>query len=342
MKTILITGGAGFIGSNFVKYIYNKYADYRIIVLDALTYAGNPNNLSDEIKKNDRFEFWYGDVQNSEIVNALVQQSDVVVHFAAETHVARSIYSNKQFFMTDVLGTHTITNAVLKNQKSIDRFIHISTSEVYGTAEQRPMTEEHPLNPRSPYASAKTGADRLVYSYFATYDLPVVIVRPFNNYGPSQHLEKVVPRFIANALLDEPLTIHGDGSSKRDWLYVEDHCEALDKIIHADIEKVKGEVFNIGTGRSIDVLTIARMVLDELGKPESLIKYLDDRPGQVVEHIADTSKAEKVLNWKYRTEFEDGLKKTIRWSEENQESWKELLWMRTIPIVTASGEVQEH
>ena len=342
MKTILITGGAGFIGSNFVKYIYKNYPDYRILVLDALTYAGNPDNLSEEIKKNNRFEFWYGDVQNAEIVNSLVQQSDVVVHFAAETHVARSIYSNKQFFMTDVLGTHTITNAVLKNQKTIDRFIHISTSEVYGTAEQWPMSEEHPLNPRSPYASAKTGADRLVYSYFATYDLPVVIVRPFNNYGPSQHLEKVIPRFIANALLDEPLTIHGNGSSRRDWLYVEDHCEALDKIIHADIEKVRGEVFNIGTGRSIDVLTIAKMVLDELGKPESLIKYLNDRPGQVVEHIADTGKAEKVLNWKYKTEFEDGLKKTIRWSQENQEMWKELLWMRTIPIVTASGEVQEH
>ena len=342
MKTILITGGAGFIGSNFVKYIYKNYPDYRILVLDALTYAGNPDNLSEEIKKNNRFEFWYGDVQNSEIVNALVQQSDVVVHFAAETHVARSIYNNKQFYMTDVLGTHTITNAVLKNQKTIERFIHISTSEVYGTAEQWPMSEEHPLKPRSPYASAKTGADRLVYSYYTTYDLPVVIVRPFNNYGPSQHLEKVIPRFIANAMLDEPLTIHGDGSSKRDWIYVEDHCEALDKIIHADIELVKGEVFNLGTGRSIDVLTIARMVLDELGKPESLIKYLNDRPGQVVEHIADTSKAEKILDWKYKTEFEDGLKKTIQWSHENQEMWKELLWMRTIPIVTASGEVQEH
>lgn len=342
MKTILITGGAGFIGSNFVKHIYNKYPDYRIIVLDALTYAGNPDNLSEEIKRNNRFEFWYGDVQNSEIVNTLVQQSDVVVHFAAETHVARSIYSNKQFFMTDVMGTHTITNAVLKNQKTIERFIHISTSEVYGTAEQWPMSEEHPLKPRSPYASAKTGADRLVYSYFTTYDLPVVIVRPFNNYGPSQHLEKVIPRFITNALLDEPLTIHGDGSSKRDWLYVEDHCEALDKIIHADIEKVKGEVFNVGTGKSIDVLTIAKMVLEELGKPESLITYLSDRPGQVIEHIADTSKAERVLDWKYKTEFEDGLKKTIRWADENQEMWKELLWMRTIPIMTASGEVQEH
>ena len=244
--------------------------------------------------------------------------------------------------MTDVLGTHTITNAVLKNQKTIERFIHISTSEVYGTAEQWPMSEEHPLKPRSPYASAKTGADRLVYSYYTTYDLPVVIVRPFNNYGPSQHLEKVIPRFIANAMLDEPLTIHGDGSSKRDWIYVEDHCEALDKIIHADIDLVKGEVFNLGTGRSIDVLTIARMVLGKLGKPESLIKYLNDRPGQVVEHIADTSKSEKILNWKYKTEFEDGLKKTIQWSQENQEMWKDLLWMRTIPIVTASGEVQEH
>jgi len=342
MKTLLITGGAGFIGSNFVKYIYRNYPDYRILVLDALTYAGNSDNLSEEIKKNHRFEFWYGDVQNSEIVNALVQQADIVVHFAAETHVARSIYNNKLFYMTDVMGTHTITNAVLKYQDSIERFMHIASSEVYGTAEQRPMSEDHPLNPRSPYASAKTGADRLVYSYFTTYDLPNVIVRPFNNYGPSQHLEKVIPRFIANAMLDEPLTIHGDGSSKRDWLYVEDHCEALDKIIHADIDLVKGEVFNLGTGRSIDVLTIAKMVLSELGKPESLIQYLNDRPGQVEEHIADASKANRILGWKYKTEFEEGLMKTIRWSQDNRELWKEMLWMRTIPTVTASGEVQEH
>src|SRR5947209_3547530 len=197
-RRILITGGAGFIGSNFVRYILNTYPDYTVTVLDALTYAGNLDNFDDRTKEDPRFIFWQGNVQNGEMVSELVAQCDAVVHFAAETHVARSIYDNTTFFQTDVLGTQVIANAVLKHK--IERFIHISTSEVYGSAEYDPMDELHPLLPTTPYAGAKCGADRLVYSYYVTYGIPAVILRPFNNYGPHQHLEKVVPRFITSAL----------------------------------------------------------------------------------------------------------------------------------------------
>jgi len=204
--TILVTGGAGFIGSNFVEYVLNKY-DYRVIVVDALTYAGNLDNFPRNVRNNSKFTFWQGNICNSELMNELVDQSDAVFHFAAETHVARSIYDNSRFFETDVLGTQVIANAVLK--PPVDRYVHISSSEVYGTAESEPMDEGHPLKPMSPYASAKAGADRLVYSYQVTYDIPAVIIRPFNNYGPRQHLEKVVPRFITSAISDQPLPIHG-------------------------------------------------------------------------------------------------------------------------------------
>jgi len=216
MKTILVTGGAGFIGSNFVRYLFEAYPDLHITVLDALTYAGNMDSIPENIRNDARFDFWYGNVRNGELVNKLVPESDVVIHFAAESHVARSIFDNTVFFETDVLGTQVVANAVLRHVDSVERFIHISTSEVYGTALQIPMTEEHPLNPCTPYASAKTGADRLVYSYWVTYKIPAIIVRPFNTYGPNQHLEKVIPRFITSALQDEPLTIHGSGQNTRD------------------------------------------------------------------------------------------------------------------------------
>ena len=200
MKSILVTGGAGFIGSNFVHYIYNKYPDYRILVLDALTYAGSIRNFPESCYDSGRFEFWYGNVLNADLVNSLVERCDIVVHFAAESHVTRSIFDNKLFFETDVLGTHTIANAVLRHKNTVKLFIHISTSEVYGTAVSDKMTEDHPLNPMSPYAAAKCGADRLVYSYWMTYSIPAVIIRPFNNFGGFQHLEKVIPRFITSRL----------------------------------------------------------------------------------------------------------------------------------------------
>ncbi len=261
MKTVLITGGAGFIGSNFVHHLYNKYPDYRLLVVDALTYAGNVHNCPAGAMGSGRYEFWYGDVRNGELMDTLVGQSDIVVHMAAESHVTRSIYDNKLFFETDVLGTQAVANAIVKHRDRVERFIHISTSEVYGSAMDARMDEDHPLNPMSPYASAKCGADRLVYSYWATYDIPATIVRPFNNYGPYQHLEKAVPRFITSVLLGESLTVHGDGAAARDWLFVEDHCEALDRLLHTDIENIKGQVINIGTERHRSVLEVAEAVL---------------------------------------------------------------------------------
>jgi dTDP-glucose 4,6-dehydratase len=341
LKTILITGGAGFIGSNFLEYLFRKYPEYHIIVLDALTYAGSPDNIPDDIKASKRFEFWYGNVTNDDLVSQLVGRSDIIVHFAAESHVARSIFDNKIFYVTDVLGTQAVANAVTR-KKDIDRFIHISTSEVYGTALAAPMTEDHPLNPLSPYASAKTGADRLVYSYIASYKIPACILRPFNQYGPKQHLEKVIPRFITSALLDEPLTVHGNGNAFRDWLYVQDTCERIDQVMHAPIEKIQGEVFNLGSGFELDVLSIAKMVLDILKKPDDLISHIGNRPGQVDRHISSTAKASEVLGIKPGRSFEQGLEETIAWYKTHRAWWEKLLWMRHVPIITESGKVEYH
>lgn len=342
MKSILVTGGAGFIGSNFVHHIYNKYPDYRIIVLDALTYAGSVSNLPENGFESGRFEFWYGNVLNADLVDSLVKRSDIVVHFAAESHVTRSIFDNRQFFETDVLGTQVVANAVLRHKDKVKLFIHISTSEVYGTALTDTMDEEHPLNPMSPYAAAKCGADRLVYSYWATYGIPAVIIRPFNNFGGYQHLEKVVPRFITSCILNEPMTVHGDGSARRDFLFVEDHCEALDTIIHCDYEKVIGQVLNLGTARDVSVLEIAQTV-KALMKPEhSDIQFIGDRPGQVFRHTCDSTKVKNLLGWQPRTNFEDGMQKTIDWYKANQEWWEPQRWMRHIPIITADGKKEMH
>ncbi len=342
MYTLLVTGGAGFIGSNFVRYIKKKYPGYSIIVLDALTYAGTMDNLPASINEEENFSFWYGNVRNAELVDSLVSQADIVVHFAAETHVTRSIFDNLLFFETDILGTQAVANAVVNHTRKVKRFIHISTSEVYGTAHDDLMGEEHPLMPMSPYASAKAGADRLVYSYWATYDIPAVIVRPFNNYGPHQHLEKAIPRFITSCLLDEPLTVHGDGSAERDWIFVEDHCRALDLIIHCELDKVKGQVINLGTGSSISIQNIAQSIVKAMNKPESLITYISDRPGQVERHTAAIDKARTLLDWKPETSFERGLEKTIQWYSENRSWWEKQLWMRHIPIITRDGKRSMH
>ena len=341
MKTILVTGGAGFIGSNFVEYMFKKHPDYRIIVLDALTYAGNPDNFNLLIRNDERFEFWYGDVRNAEIVNSLVERSDYVVHFAAETHVARSIFDNRIFYETDVLGTQTVCNAVLKNNGRIKKFIHISTSEVYGSAVEEPMAEDHPLLPASPYASAKAGADRMVYSYWKTYGIPAVIIRPFNNYGPHQHLEKVVPRFITSAILNEALTIHGEGDSSRDWVYVEDHCRALDAVIHSNGD-LFGEVINIGTGLDLDVNAIAQKILQKMNKSPDLMDYIPNRPGQVIKHVASIDKAKELLGWEPKTNFDEGLEKTIDWYAGHQKWWEPLMWMRQIPIKLKDGTLVMH
>jgi len=339
MKTIFITGGAGFIGSNFVGYIFKKYPDYRIIVLDLLTYAGDIENIPEEVRNSDRFEFWYGDVNNLDLVSDLVGKSDIIVHFAAETHVARSLYSHRVFFVTDVLGTQSVVNAVLKHSDRIERFIHISTSEVYGTAAYEPMDERHPLNPTSPYAAAKAGADRLVYSYIVAHDIPGVIIRPFNNYGPKQHLEKVIPRFITSCLLGEPLTIHGDGSASRDWVYAEDTAKAVDLAIHAPLDKVKGEVFNIGTGLSLSVLEIAGKTTEAFHLDKGNVSFIPDRFGQVQKHIAAYEKAQAVLGFKPETTFADGLKKTILWYKEHRTLWEKQLPLKRVPVKLKDGSV---
>jgi len=343
-KTILITGGAGFIGSNFVRYLYHKYPEYRFIILDALTYAGNIENLPVNINNYDgeRLTFWYGNVRNGELVDTVVSQSDVIIHFAAETHVTRSIYDNYIFFETDVLGTQAVANAVLKYKDRVERFIHISTSEVYGTAIAERMDEDHPLLPMSPYASAKAGADRLVYSYWATYNVPAIIIRPFNNYGPYQHLEKAIPRFITSCILNEPIRVHGDGSPSRDFIFVEDLCSAIDAILHADLQKVKGEVFNVASGVHRSILSIAQDIIKLMGKDDSIIELVGDRPGQVFRHTGDIRKIQDTLYWKPEIPWTEGLSRTIKWYKENRMWWEKQLWMRTIPIITKSGKKELH
>jgi len=349
-STVLITGGAGFIGSNVLEYLFHKYPSYRFIVLDALTYAGDVRNIPDEIHTSGRFRFWYGDVKNGKIVDHLVAQAGYVIHFAAETHVARSIFDDADFFETDVIGTQRVANAVLKNRKTVKRFIHISTSEVYGTALEKKMDENHPLNPQSPYAAAKTGADRLVYSYMETYKLPAVIVRPFNAYGPKQHLEKLIPRFITSVLLGEPMTVHGSGTSARDFTHVHDIARALDLILHAPSAKVDGETFNIASGKDWSVNKIAALVSKSMHQKHraGMIEHapsmmnLGDRPGQVYRHTGDAAKISKTLGWKPEHDFESGLRETIEWYIANREWWKSKLWMRHVPIETEEGKVEMH
>jgi dTDP-glucose 4,6-dehydratase len=317
-KRVLVTGGAGFIPSNFVRHILEA-TPYEVVSLDALTYAGSMDNLA-SVSGHERHSFVHGDVRDPELMRQVVADVDVIVNAAAESHVEKSIEAGaSEFVTTNVEGTQILLDAI--RETPVERFILFSSSEVYGTALYAPMDEEHPLNPRSPYAATKAGADRLAYSYFVTYGLPIVIVRPFNNYGPSQHPEKVIPRFITQALSDEPLTIHGDGHASRDWLYVDDDAEAIEAVIAAD-DRVVGEVINVATGIDITVSAIADTVLDLLGKPKSLKVHLDERPGQVDRHIGSTEKAEKLLGWKARTSFEDGLERTISWYRDNEAWWR--------------------
>lgn len=342
MKTILITGGCGFIGSNFVRYLFDRYPDYRLLVVDLLTYAGRLENLPAKALSSDRVEFWYGNVCNGQLIDSLVARADMVVHMAAETHVTRSIYDNRGFFETDVLGTQVVANSVVKNRKTVELFVHISTSEVYGTAISGRMDEEHPLNPCSPYAAAKCGADRLVSSYFLTYGIPAVLVRPFNNFGPLQHLEKAVPRFITSAMLGESMTVHGDGTSARDWMHVDDHCRALDLLLHAKRDTVVGEVINLGTGTDHTVLSIAETIRRVAGREDTPISFIGDRPGQVFRHTCDPTKAERLLGWRATTGLEDGLAQTVEWYRSNESWWRPLVWMRHIPIIAASGRPELH
>jgi dTDP-glucose 4,6-dehydratase len=320
-KRVLVTGGAGFISSHFIRHLL-RATSHEVVSLDALTYAGNLENLAD-VMSHERLSFVHGDIRDPELVRRLVAEVDVIVNAAAESHVEKSIEEGaSEFVTTNVEGTQILLDAI--RQTPVERFILISSSEVYGTAAYAPMDEEHPINPRSPYAATKAGADRLAYSYFVTYGLPIVIVRPFNNYGPRQHPEKVIPRFITQALSDEPLTIHGDGHASRDWLYVDDDAEAIEAIIGADLEAVAGEVLNVATGVDISISDIAGMVLDAVGKPRSLQVHVEERLGQVDRHIGSVDKAERLVGWRARTSFEEGLTRTVEWYRENAAWWKGL------------------
>lgn len=344
-KNVLLTGAAGFIGSNFLRHMFDKYPDYNFLVLDALTYAGSLDNIPRYIRKSHRFEFYYGSVTNYQLVEKLMARANLVVHFAAESHVTKSICDDITFFETDVIGTRVMMTALVKYKKTVERFIHISTSEVLGTAETTPMSEDHPINPRSPYAAAKAGADRLVYSYCCTYQIPAVIVRPFNNYGPQQHLEKVIPRFIVSAIKNQPLTVHGDGSQARDWLHTDDLAIALDMLLHTEnFNKIKNtapeHVIHIGTGIGTTILDIAKMILEYFNLPESNLKFTGDRPGQVRYHCSSTDKANKLLHWKHKIELKEGLPKTIRWYLDNQERWEKMEETVYTPVYT-NGEIIE-
>jgi dTDP-glucose 4,6-dehydratase len=321
-KRVLVTGGAGFIPSNFIRHLLAK-TPYEVVSLDALTYAGNPENLAD-VMAHERLSFVHGDIRDERLVREVVAEVDVIVNAAAESHVEKSIAEGgSEFVTTNVEGTQILLDAI--RATPVERFILISSSEVYGTAECDPMDEGHPLNPRSPYAGTKAGADRLAYSYWATYGLPIVIVRPFNNYGPRQHPEKVIPRFITQALCDEPVTIHGDGRASRDWLYVDDDAEAIEAIIEAPIDRVSGEVLNVATGLDISVLDIAELVLSLLGKPSSLRVHVEERPGQVRRHIGSTDKIAQLCGWRARTSFEEGLARTVAWYRDNEPWWSGIL-----------------
>jgi dTDP-glucose 4,6-dehydratase len=321
-KRVLVTGGAGFIPSNFIRHLLAKTA-YDVVSLDALTYAGNLDNLAD-VMSHERLSFVHGDIRDVDLVREVVTEVDVIVNAAAESHVEKSIAEGaREFVTTNVEGTQILLDAT--REAPVERFILFSSSEVYGTAVYDPMDEDHPLNPRSPYAATKAGADRLAYSYSVTYGLPIVIVRPFNNYGPRQHPEKVVPRFVTQALQDRPLTIHGDGHASRDWLYVDDDAEAIEAVIEAPLDEVAGQVLNVATGIDISVDEIADAVLDALGKPRSLKEYVTERPGQVDRHIGSTEKMQRLTGWRARTSFTEGLERTIAWYRENEAWWRGIL-----------------
>ncbi len=290
-----MTGGAGFISSNMIRYLLHETA-HDVVTMDALTYAGNMANLADVID-HERLRFIHGDIRDVADVTRALEGVDVIVNAAAESHVSKSIEEGgAEFVTTNVVGTQVLLDAMRNHP--IERFILISSSEVYGTAETEPMDEDHPLNPRSPYAGTKAGGDRLAYSYWCTYDLPITIIRPFNNYGPYQHPEKVIPRFIIQALSDQPLTIHGNGQASRDWLHVFDTAEAITAACEVPLERIVGETINVATGIDETVEQIADVILDILGKPASLKRHVPDRPGQVDRHIGSTDKAARLLGWR--------------------------------------------
>ena len=318
MKKILVTGGAGFIGSNFIRYMLKKHKDYKIINLDKLTYAGNLDNLRD-IEDSPNYSFIHGDICDVNLVNDIVKDNvDIIINFAAETHVDRSIEDPSEFMRTDFQGVYVLLEAVRKY--NISKFIQISTDEVYGTAYEGFFKEEDNLKPRNPYSVGKLAGERLAYSYFATHKVPVIITRASNNFGPYQYPEKFIPLFVTNALEGKPLPLYGDGSQIRDWIYVIDHCKAIDLLL----EKGEvGEVYNIATGNLIQNIDIAKRIVKILGVSESMIRTVTDRPGHDIRYALDFSKIQK-LGWKSSEDFGKNFKKTVMWYLDNKWWWKKI------------------
>ena len=333
MRTYLVTGGAGFIGSNYIHYMFKKYDnEIRIINVDALTYAGNLENLKD-VEKRENYTFVKANICDKDAISKIFAENDIdrVVHFAAESHVDRSIENPQVFLETNIIGTSVLMDACRKY--GIQRYHQVSTDEVYGDLPlDRPdlfFTEETPIHTSSPYSSSKAGADLLVLAYHRTYGLPVTISRCSNNYGPYHFPEKLIPLMIANALNDKPLPVYGKGENVRDWLYVEDHCRAIDLIIH---KGRVGEVYNVGGHNEMKNIDIVKLICKELGKPESLITHVADRKGHDMRYAIDPTKIHNELGWLPETKFADGIKKTIKWYLDNKEWWETII----------SGEYQNY
>jgi dTDP-glucose 4,6-dehydratase len=325
VQTILITGGAGFIGSNFIRHLL-EHSDYQVINLDKLTYAGNLDNLRD-IEDSQRYRFVQGDICDRELVGRLMADADAVVHLAAESHVDRSIVDPSAFIQTEVYGTFVLLDAAREHE--IERFLHISTDEVYGQslADQR-FSETDPFHPRSPYAASKAGGELQCHAFVATYGLPVVIARPANNIGPRQYPEKAVPLFVTNALDDQPLPLYGEGLQVRDRLYVDDHCEALDLLLHRG---EVGEAYNISADNERTNIEVAETILGLLEKPRSLIRLVEDRPGHDQRYSMDSAKI-RALGWAPRHDFQSAMEKTVAWYRDNRWWWEKV----------KSGEFREY
>jgi dTDP-glucose 4,6-dehydratase len=314
---ILVTGGLGFIGSNFIRHMMEKYVDYKIINLDKQTYAGNPDNLKD-IENNPNYSYVKGDICDPAIVDKVMKKADQVVHFAAESHVDRSIEDASIFVRTNVLGTFTLLESARKYK--VSRFIHISTDEVYGSRERGSFKEKDRLTPSSPYSSSKAGSDMLAQSYYITHKLPVIITRCTNNFGPYQYPEKLMPLFITNLLENKKVPVYGTGKNVRDWIYVTDHCKAVDFVLHKGIP---GEIYNISGGAERSNIEITKKIVDILGADESMIEYVRDRPGHDFRYSLNCTKLHK-LGWVSEHGFNEALESTVRWYADNEWWWKKL------------------
>lgn len=317
MKKLFVTGGAGFIGSNFIRHVLGAHTDYRVVNLDKLTYCGNAENLRD-LEKDARYTFVRGDIADARVVGRLMKGCDCVVNFAAETHVDRSIKDPSSFIRTNVFGTYTLLEAARKAGTGV--FLHISTDEVYGSVEKGVSAEDDALWPNSPYSASKAASDMLVRSYFITYKLPAIVTRSSNNFGPYQYPEKMIPLFITNAVDGKKLPVYADGMNVRDWLFVIDNCEAIDLVLH---KGRAGEIYNIGGGNEIPNLKLTHMLLDIMGKGADLIEFVKDRPGHDKRYALDISKI-RALGWSPRHDFETALALTVQWYKDNTTWWKKL------------------